>query len=109
MSMHAEDSAYALLIDGTTIEIRAAPPGDFHAVRDMHAKMSPDNLYLRFFSMSPQVAEQEARRICREPGPDHAALRVPGMRCRRCVRIVTARLRDLPGSSWWRRMLPPQR
>jgi len=74
MSIHAEDNAYALLIDGTTIEIRAARPGDFDAVRDMHAKMSPDNLYLRFFSMSPAVAEQEARRICREPGPDHAAL-----------------------------------
>ena len=40
----------------------------------MHAKMSPDNLYLRFFSMSPVAAEQEARRVCREPGPDHAAL-----------------------------------
>lgn len=25
------------------------------------------------------------------------ALQVPGMRCRRCVRVVTARLRDLPG------------
>ena len=74
MSIHAEDSAYALLSDGTTIEIRAARPDDFDAVRDMHAKMSPDNLYLRFFSMSPLVAEQEARRICREPGPDHAAL-----------------------------------
>ena len=74
MSMHAEDSAYALLIDGATIEIRAARPEDFDAVRDMHAKMSPDNLYLRFFSMSPLAAEQEARRICREPGPDHAAL-----------------------------------
>jgi hypothetical protein len=36
--------------------------------------MSPDNLYLRFFSMSPLVAEQEARRVCREPGPDHATL-----------------------------------
>ena len=24
-------------------------PDDFDAVRDMHAKMSPDNLYLRFF------------------------------------------------------------
>ena len=74
MSMHAEDSAYALLIDGATIEIRAARPDDFDAVRDMHAKMSPDNLYLRFFSLSPLVAEREARRICREPGPDHAAL-----------------------------------
>ena len=74
MSMHAEDSAYALLIDGATIGIRAARPEDFDAVRDMHAKMSPDNLYLRFFSMSPLAAEREARRICREPGPDHAAL-----------------------------------
>jgi hypothetical protein len=56
MSIHAEDSAYALLSDGATIEIRAARPDDFDAVRDMHAKMSPDNLYLRFFSMSPLVA-----------------------------------------------------
>ena len=74
MSAQAEDFAYALLTDGTTIEIRPARPHDFDAVRDMHAKMSPDNLYLRFFSLSPVVAEQEARRICREPGPDHAAL-----------------------------------
>ena len=74
MRIHAEDSAYALLSDGATIEIRAARPGDFDAVRDMHAKMSPDNLYLRFFSMSPLVPEREALRICREPGPDHAAL-----------------------------------
>ena len=74
MSVHAEDSAYALLTDGATVEIRPARPGDFAVVRDMHAKMSPDNLYLRFFSMSPAVAEQEARRVCRLPGPDHAAL-----------------------------------
>src|SRR5271169_6451287 len=74
MSMHAEDSAYALLSDGATIEIRAARPDDFDAVRDMHAKMSPDNLYLRFFGFSTLAAEQEARRICREPAPDHAAL-----------------------------------
>src|SRR5580692_273953 len=74
MGMQAEDSVYALLSDGATIEIRAARPDDFDAVRDVHAKMSPDNLYLRFFSMSPLVAEREARRVCREPGPDHAAL-----------------------------------
>jgi acyl-CoA synthetase (NDP forming)/GNAT superfamily N-acetyltransferase len=74
VSTQGEPSAYALLTDGTTIEIRPAWPEDFAAVRDLHAKMSPDNLYLRFFSMSPMAAEQEARRICREPGPDHAAL-----------------------------------
>ncbi len=74
MSTGTEASAYALLADGTTIEIRAARPGDFDAVRDMHIKMSPDNLYLRFFSFSSIAAEREARRICREPAPDHAAL-----------------------------------
>ena len=74
MSTQGEPSAYALLTDGMTIEIRPARPEDFAAVRDLHAKMSPDNLYLRFFSLSPMAAEREARRICREPGPDHAAL-----------------------------------
>jgi acyl-CoA synthetase (NDP forming)/GNAT superfamily N-acetyltransferase len=40
----------------------------------MHAEMSPDNLYLRFFSLSPLNAEREAKRVCRQPGPDRAAL-----------------------------------
>ena len=74
VSAQAGTSAYALLTDGTTIEIRRARPDDFDAVRDMHAKMSPQNLYRRFFGTSWLAAEQEARRICREPGPDGAAL-----------------------------------
>ncbi len=65
---------YALLADGTTIEIRPARVSDFDAVRDMHAAMSPDNIYLRFFCMSRTAAEREARRICREPAADHGAL-----------------------------------
>ena len=36
--------------------------------------MSQDNLYLRFFSMNRQAAEQEARRVSREEGPGHGAL-----------------------------------
>ena len=74
MSTQAGPSTYALLTDGTTIELRPARPEDFAAVRDMHAKMSAENLYLRFFSMSRAAAEREARRMCREPSPDHAAL-----------------------------------
>jgi hypothetical protein len=74
VSTQGEPSAYALLTDGTTIEIRPARPEDFAAVRDLHAKMSPDNLYLRFFSLSPLAAEREARRICRKPAPDHTAM-----------------------------------
>ena len=65
---------YALLTDGTTMEVRPPRSQDFEAVRAMHTAMSPDNMYLRFFSMSPSAAEQEAKRVCREPDSDHAAL-----------------------------------
>jgi acyl-CoA synthetase (NDP forming)/GNAT superfamily N-acetyltransferase len=67
-------SVYALLADGTTVEIRPVAAGDFDAVKAMHEAMSPANTYLRFFSMSRTAADREARRLTREPGPDHAAL-----------------------------------
>jgi len=70
----AEQDAYALLADGTTILIRPAGLQDYGAVRDMHAATSADDLYLRFFTVSKLAPDQEARRVCREPGPDHAAL-----------------------------------
>ncbi|MDQ2877030.1 MAG: GNAT family N-acetyltransferase, partial [Actinomycetota bacterium] len=65
---------FALLTDGRMAEIRPAGPHDADAVREMHAALSPDNLYLRFFSMSPLSAEREARRVCRDPDRDHGAL-----------------------------------
>jgi acyl-CoA synthetase (NDP forming)/GNAT superfamily N-acetyltransferase len=74
VSAQPASSVYALLADGTTIKIRPAVGGDFDAVRDMHRAMSPDNTYLRFFSMSTAAAEREARRTCREPSDDHFAL-----------------------------------
>jgi acyl-CoA synthetase (NDP forming)/GNAT superfamily N-acetyltransferase len=67
-------SVYALLADGTTIEIRPATPGDLTLVRAMHEAMSPDHAYLRFFCLSKLSAEREAARVCRAPAPDHAAL-----------------------------------
>jgi RimJ/RimL family protein N-acetyltransferase len=65
---------HALLTDGSTVEIRPARPQDADAVRTMHAAMSQANFYLRFFSTSPHAAEQEAKRVCREPDSGHAAL-----------------------------------
>jgi acyl-CoA synthetase (NDP forming)/GNAT superfamily N-acetyltransferase len=65
---------YALLADGSTVEVRPASPADFDAVKAMHEAMSPDNSYLRFFNISRLAAETEARRICREPRPGHVAL-----------------------------------
>ncbi|MGC1753673.1 MAG: GNAT family N-acetyltransferase, partial [Trebonia sp.] len=70
----ATAGVYALLADGSTVQIRAAAAGDFAAVKAMHEAMSPDNAYLRFFSTSRTAAEREARRVTREPGADHAAL-----------------------------------
>ena len=67
-------SVYALLADGRTVEIRPSVAADFDDVKTMHEAMSPDNAYLRFFSISRMAAEQEARRVTRAPGPDHAAL-----------------------------------
>jgi acyl-CoA synthetase (NDP forming)/RimJ/RimL family protein N-acetyltransferase len=66
-------SVYALLADGTTVEIRPAAGSDFDAVLRMHRAMSPENIYFRFFSLSP-AAEREATRICRPAAPDHAVL-----------------------------------
>jgi GNAT superfamily N-acetyltransferase len=62
------------LADGSTADIRHAEPADFGAVRSLHAEMSPDNRYLRFFSLSRQAAEPEARRLCRPAATDHVAL-----------------------------------
>ncbi|GAA0319947.1 GNAT family N-acetyltransferase [Actinoallomurus spadix] len=69
-----DEPAFALLIDGTAVRIRQIGPGDLAAVRDLHRGMSPDNLYLRFFGLSPRLADETSERLCRAPGPDHAVL-----------------------------------
>ncbi len=70
----AVHGVYALLADGTTVEIRSAAPQDLAAVQAMHEGMSADNSCLRFFSNSRLSAGQEARRVCRPPAADHMAL-----------------------------------
>ena len=72
--VRATAGAYALLVDGSTVCIRPAAHGDADAVRAMHASMSPDNMYMRFFSSNPANADHEAERVCRAAGPDHMAL-----------------------------------
>ncbi len=69
-----EQSVYALLADGTTVQIRPARPADFDAVKVMHQALSPDNSYLRFFNLSRLAAEAEARRVCLDPAPGKVAL-----------------------------------
>jgi acyl-CoA synthetase (NDP forming)/RimJ/RimL family protein N-acetyltransferase len=68
------ERVYALLTDGTTVLIAPARPQDREAVRQMHAQMSPSNIYLRFFSLSPASADREAARVTRPPDGEHCAL-----------------------------------
>ena len=74
MSTPADNATYALLADGSTIEIRQARPEDFEAVREMHANLSPNNAYFRFFNLSPRAPEREATRVTRPRDDDHIAL-----------------------------------
>src|SRR5579859_4024978 len=70
----SDGGVYALLIDGTTVLIRQARPEDEEAVRQMHAQMAPENIYLRFFSVSKLSSMREAKRVTRPASPDHCAL-----------------------------------
>jgi len=70
----SDSGVYALLIDGTTVLIRPAMPVDEEAVRQMHVQMSPENIYLRFFSVSKLSSVREARRVTRPADADHCAL-----------------------------------
>ena len=74
MTDHAPVGRFALLADGTTVEIRQATPADGDDVRAMHEHLSPANAYFRFFSFSPHAPEREAKRLTRPSGSDHAAL-----------------------------------
>jgi acyl-CoA synthetase (NDP forming)/RimJ/RimL family protein N-acetyltransferase len=74
MTTPASTGTYALLADGRTVEIRQARPDDAEAVKAMHAALSPDNAYFRFFNLSAQAPGREARRLCRAPDDDHVAL-----------------------------------
>jgi acyl-CoA synthetase (NDP forming)/RimJ/RimL family protein N-acetyltransferase len=68
------EASYALLADGSTVEIRHARPDDAPDISQMHEELSPTNAYFRFFSFSPQAPEREAHRLSRPEGTDHAAL-----------------------------------
>jgi acyl-CoA synthetase (NDP forming)/RimJ/RimL family protein N-acetyltransferase len=74
VSTPANSATYALLADGSTIEIRQARPEDFEAVREMHANLSPNNAYFRFFNLSPRAPEREATRVTRPRDDRHLAL-----------------------------------
>ncbi|MEU3844378.1 GNAT family N-acetyltransferase [Streptomyces sp. NPDC028635] len=65
---------HALLTDGTTVCIRSARPDDHPRVRRLYGDMSPENMRLRFFAVSPASAAAAADRACGPPRPGYRAL-----------------------------------
>ncbi|TVZ77308.1 GNAT family N-acetyltransferase [Streptomyces sp. BK340] len=65
---------HALLADGTTVCIRPVTPADHDQVQGLYEEMSPENLRLRFFSLSPRSAAQAADRACAPAHPGYRAL-----------------------------------
>jgi acyl-CoA synthetase (NDP forming)/RimJ/RimL family protein N-acetyltransferase len=88
-------STFALLADGSTVEIRPATAQDADAVRDMHTGLSPDNAYFRFFNLSPRAPEREARRVTRPADDDHVALLA--LLSGELVGVATYEATDRPG------------
>ncbi|TDC71708.1 GNAT family N-acetyltransferase [Actinomadura sp. GC306] len=66
--------AFALLTDGTQVEIRRLAEADCDAVRELHRGLSDESVYLRFFGLNRSMAVQVAVRVCRAEDHDHAAL-----------------------------------
>ncbi|XRQ09229.1 GNAT family N-acetyltransferase [Actinomadura welshii] len=65
---------FALLTDGTQVEIRRLVEADRDEVRRLHGGLSDESLYLRFFGLNRSMAGHVAGRVCRPEGRDHAAL-----------------------------------
>ncbi|MFF8843389.1 GNAT family N-acetyltransferase [Streptomyces sp. NPDC015127] len=68
------EPVHVLLSDGTTVCIRPVRPGDEGAVRRLYEEMSPENLRLRFFTISRGSARKAAERLCSRPRPGARAL-----------------------------------
>ncbi|MGV9249713.1 GNAT family N-acetyltransferase, partial [Streptomyces sp. NPDC003710] len=65
---------HALLADGTTVCIRPVARADHDQLRGLYEEMSPENLRLRFFSLSPLSAGRAADRACAPARPGYRAL-----------------------------------
>ncbi|MED7828462.1 bifunctional acetate--CoA ligase family protein/GNAT family N-acetyltransferase, partial [Streptomyces chiangmaiensis] len=65
---------YALLADGSTVGVRTAEPGDHEQLQSFYEEMSPQNLRLRFFGISPRSAAMAADRACGAERPGYRAM-----------------------------------
>jgi acetyl coenzyme A synthetase (ADP forming)-like protein len=68
------DSAAVRLADGTTATLRPISEEDGPAVVRFHSRLSPETIWLRYFSPHPTLTDREVERLCRSGDPDHLAL-----------------------------------
>lgn len=56
-------STHLTLRDGATVAMRAIRADDTERLRAFHARLSPDTIYFRFFSLLPELMPQVAERL----------------------------------------------
>ncbi|WP_405566859.1 GNAT family N-acetyltransferase [Streptomyces sp. NBC_01167] len=72
--LDSPQQVHALLMDGTTVRIRAAGHADRSEVLRLYEEMSPQNLRLRFFGVSRRSAAAAADRVAAPTRPGYQAL-----------------------------------
>ena len=65
--------ADAVLADGGTVRLRPIRPDDADRLREMHARLSPDTVYMRFFSMVRTLAARDVERLTTVDHDDRVA------------------------------------
>lgn len=74
MTYPAHWEADVVLADGGTAHLRPITPADADRLRAMHARLSPDTIYMRFFSMVRTLSARDVERLTTVDHDDRAAL-----------------------------------
>jgi len=64
----------AVLADGSTARIRYVTVRDGPAVAELHGRLSPETVRLRYFGAHPRLSDAELARLVSEAEPDHVVL-----------------------------------
>ena len=89
--------ADALMTDAGIVRIRSARRADAQQLRAMYERVSPDTLYLRFFTMSRTLMERDIDMLTVPPDAEHVSLvaEVKGA----VVGVATYQRSDVPGDA----------
>ncbi|MDA8081722.1 MAG: GNAT family N-acetyltransferase [Actinomycetota bacterium] len=84
-----------VLSDGGTVKIRPILPSDAHLIEQLHASLSPETIYFRFFSPIPKLSETMLQRFVNVDYSDRMAF----VAIFRDEIIAVSRYERLPGRS----------